>query len=173
MTAVTADLVDVYDIQDGTTGYVLLGITQAIVERLQANLSALGLTLPTQVQIGEEDPAYMALPMIGVCPLAEGADTITIDDNIGENDHAWTVSLYGAYKGLEPGFSRRTLVYAGRAVDLFTNRTAINATVDGRAYGGPAAIGEVMSVAMELGVIRVSSYWVHVWILKLNLIGAH
>ena len=171
---VAADLATVYGVQDGSAGWVFRAIAHAIRDRLREHHLALGLTGPAQVIIGDEDPAYMDLPMIGVAPLDEGTIAIQCDANTGENELAWSASLYGAYKSLVPGFSEEFILRAGRAIDLFTNRAgAHRSLIDGSAEGGPTAYAEVVKPTMDHGVIRVSDYWVHVWILKLNMVGAY
>jgi hypothetical protein len=170
---VPADLAAPYAIRDGSAGWVFLSIAHAIRDRLQANYAAIGLESPAQVILGDEDPAYMDLPLVGVAPLDEGTIAIQCDANTGENELAWSASLYGAYKSLVPDYSEQFILHAGRALDLFTNRTGHNSLIDGSAEGGPTAFAEVVRPTQDLGVMRVSDYWIHVWILKLNLVGAY
>lgn len=67
---------DSYQIRDSGTGWAMLSLTEAIISRLAANYAALGLDSPDQILISDEDPKYMDLPMLGVCPLAEGQDQV-------------------------------------------------------------------------------------------------
>jgi hypothetical protein len=170
---VPASLEADYAILDGSPGWTFLAIAHAIRDRLQANYAAVGLSDPAQVIVGDEDPAYMDLPLVGVAPLDEGSIAVQCDANTGENELTWTASLYGAYRSLVPGYDEAFIRSSGRALDLFTNRTAHNSLIDGSAEGGPTAFAEVVKPRLDHGVIRVSDYWIHVWILKLNLVGAY
>jgi hypothetical protein len=170
---VVASLEGAYHIMDGSAGWPLLAIAEAVADRIRANYTRLGLTDPDQVLLGDIDPRYLDLPMIGVCPLAEGQDTIAVHDYPGEIGHSFSVSLYGAYKDLDAKrFDDAMPRYAGRIEDLFSNRIEPwNASIDGRAHGGPEAVGEVVSMTTEIGSIQTADFWIRVWIVKLNITG--
>jgi hypothetical protein len=166
-------LEDSYQIRDSGTGWAMLSLTGAIISRLAANYASLGLDSADQILISDEDPKYMDLPMIGVCPLAEGQDQIHFSNNVTENEHRFPVSLYGAYKSLDPvQYPTECLVYAGRVIDLFSNRvTPDGSAIAGTNASGHLVLGEVQSATLEIGVFRVTDYWIPFWVVKLTILG--
>jgi hypothetical protein len=140
------------------------GVVDAMIARIQANITALGGTSDTPVIEGDELPERITVfPSIFVLPLISRGDQMTTKmGGVNHTFHEFSISIAGVYrKDTVSEFMRTCRQYGYTCSDLFSG--PVNYKVTG-SKGGVV----LLNPNMQPAYYRVVNNIIHTWMVELT-----